>query len=179
MRWSAWTGAEAGLEHLDLGRSADGIIASAVVFGVDGPVRFGLRYRLVIDDLWRVRDARLETTAGQRLHLESDGKGRWRLDGHAAPGLDDCIDIDIEATPFTNTLPIRRLDLADGQTELIRLAYIRVPSLSVAPGRQRYTAMKAGTRYRFESLDHDFSANLPVDQQGLVRDYPSLFRRLA
>jgi len=32
--------------------------------------------------------------------------------------------------------------------------------------------------YRFVSLDGGFSAELPVDQDGLIMDYPGLFRRV-
>jgi len=46
---------------------------------------------------------------------------------------------------------------------------------------QRYTCLAsdaASTRYRFEARSHDFTAELPVDTQGLVEDYPDLFRRV-
>jgi uncharacterized protein len=32
--------------------------------------------------------------------------------------------------------------------------------------------------YKFESLDGGFTADLPVDAEGLMLDYPSLFRRV-
>jgi hypothetical protein len=176
-RWQAWEGSEFGLEHLDLRSESGGIRAAGIVIGTDGGP-FGLFYRLRMDARWHIRDARLETTTGARLHLRSDGEGRWTMDGAALPALDGCIDIDIESTPFTNTLPIRRLDFALGDARTLRLAYVRVPTLAVAEGSQRYTALSPGRLYRFESLDHDFVADLPVDRHGLVRDYPELFRRL-
>jgi hypothetical protein len=49
------------------------------------------------------------------------------------------------------------------------------------PEPQRYTRLKTGDggwTYRFVSLDGGFSADLPVDQDGLVLDYPGLFRRV-
>ena len=46
------------------------------------------------------------------LSLTGDGAGRWQIDGRDAPDLDGCLDLDIQVTPFTNSLPIRRLDLA-------------------------------------------------------------------
>jgi len=33
-------------------------------------------------------------------------------------------------------------------------------------------------RWRFRSLDSGFTAELPVDEVGLVRDYPGIARRL-
>src|SRR5215211_4036020 len=94
--------------------------------------------------------------------------------------LDGCVDVDISATPSTNTLPIRRLGLKPGQSEELAVAYIRVPELLVGPERQRYGCLEAradGGLYRFEELPGGFTAKLPVDADGLVLDYPGLFRR--
>ena len=94
--------------------------------------------------------------------------------------LDGWIDVDISATPFTNTLPIRRLGLEHGESEELTVTYIRVPELLVGPERQRYGCLEAqtdGGLYRFEALPSGFTAELPVDVDGLVIDYPGLFRR--
>ena len=47
--------------------------------------------------------------------------------------------------------------------------------------QQRYTCVErneAGGKYKFESLDGVFTAIIPVDQYGLVEDYPNLFKRV-
>jgi hypothetical protein len=177
IRWSAWEGFEDGLEHVDIRPEGTGIIAAGLIVGTDEDSCYGLTYDLVVDEAWRVRDAWLRLTAGQTLHLESDGQGAWRADGRKRPDLQGCIDIDIEATPLTNTLPIRRLALDRGRSAVIHVAYIRVPSLAVEVSRQRYTALEPGSLYRFESLDSGFRADLPVDHEGFVMNYPRLFRR--
>src|SRR3989442_276922 len=100
----------------------------------------------------------------------------------AAPalfGLDGALDVDLTATPFTNTLPIRRLGLAAGRTAEILTVYVRVPELSVEADRQRYTCLEPMRRYRFESVDGDFTRDLEEDAHGLVVVYPGLFRRVA
>jgi hypothetical protein len=178
IRWSAWEGFETGIEHLDIRRKGSGIVAAGVLTGsdeVDGS--YGLFYELAIDDGWRVRDAKLFLTSGPRLHLESDGRGSWRANGQGRPDLQGCADVDIQASPLTNTLPIRRLALDRGQSAVIGVVYIRVPSLVVEPVRQRYTALEPGSLYRFESLESPFKADLPVDGEGFVMNYPRLFRR--
>ncbi len=179
VRWSAWEGCEAGLEHVDLSPADGGIHVSGVVIGRDGEARFGLAYRLRLDSSWRTRDAHLRTTSGRALHLESNGQGAWTENGRSRPDLQGCIDIDIQATPITNTLPIRRLDLETGESMEIRLGYVSLPELIVTAASQRYTALEAGSLYRFESLEDGFTADLPVDQDGFVLEYPGLFRRLA
>jgi hypothetical protein len=178
IRWSAWTGCERGLEHLDIRREDGNLVARGVIVGFAGEKPYGLSYRLVIDEAWYVREAQLQTASGHDLHLESDGRGTWHENGRARPDLRDCTDIDIEATPLTNTLPIRRLRLKQGEGAAIRLVYIRVPGLTSEPGLQRYTAIAPGLLYRFESLDSLFTTDLPVDEEGFVLDYPGLFRRL-
>lgn len=177
IRWSAWEGCDAGMEHMDVRPADGGLDLSGVVIGVGDEARFGLTYRIRLDATWHTREAHLRTTSGQMLHLESDGQGHWHVDGAARPDLQGCIDIDIQATPLTNTLPIRRLDLKEGKSLELRLCYIDLPELTVSVAEQRYMAL-GPSFYRFESLDNGFTADLPVDEDGFVRDYPGLFRRL-
>lgn len=178
LRWSAWDGCKAGLEHVDIRPADGGLDISGVVIAQEDGTQFGLSYRLKLDALWHTRDVLVKTTSGHVLHLESDGRRHWQENGKDQPALQGCIDIDIQATPITNTLPVRRLDLETGESMEIRLCYITVPDLAVFPSSQRYTALEAGSLYRFESLEDGFTADLPVDQDGFVCDYPGLFKRL-
>ena len=65
----------------------------------------------------------------------------------------------------------------------LEVVYLTVPEMRIEPTRQRYTCLKRdaqGGLYRFESLDGEFAgftADLPVDADALVLDYPGLFRR--
>ncbi|MCG7392193.1 putative glycolipid-binding domain-containing protein [Microvirga sp. ACRRW] len=179
IRWSAWDGCEAGLEQVDIRPADGGLAISGVVIGKEEEAKFGLHYRLRVDSSWRTRSVHLQTTAGHVLDLESNGQGAWIENGKPRPELQGCIDVDIQATPLTNTLPIRRLEWQAGQSTDIRLCYIAMPDLSVSARDQRYTAIEPGSLYRFESLESGFTADLPVDEDGFVRDYPELFRRLA
>jgi hypothetical protein len=168
-----------GLEHLLLAeRSADSIV---LAFDEDhGPYR--LAYRLAWDESWRLRDAELHVATERSTHalaLQTDGHGRWRRgDGRAIETLDGCLDIDIWPTPFTNSFPIRRERWAIGQRRQFRTAWVFGPDLSVHPQPQAYTRT-ADNRYRFESLDGSgFNAELQVDAEGIVVEYPGLFRRV-
>lgn len=171
-----------GIEHLTVETDDEGIRARGVVVGVRESRAFRLDYNVVCDTAWRVRKARLFVEGGRILHLLSDGNGTWTdWAGMPFAALDGCIDIDISATPFTNTLPIRRLSWHVGQSEEFRMAYLDVPTLEMSVEAQRYTCLEHGPHgalFRFESLDNGFTADLPVDADGLVQDYPALFRRL-
>jgi hypothetical protein len=94
------------------------------------------------------------------------------------PHLQGAIDVDLSASPFTNTLPIRRLDLPQGRSAEIQVAYVLFPDLSVALDPQRCTCLEPNRRYRYESLDSDFVREIEVDSEGLVMAYPGLFRRI-
>ena len=168
-----------GLEHLLLAQLA----ADSVVLAYDeehGPFR--LTYRLNWDDSWQLRDAELNLTterSSRSLTLQTDGQGHWRNgDGRSIAELDGCRDIDIWPTPFTNTFPIRREPMAVGERRQFRMAWIFAPDLTVHPQPQAYTRL-AERLYLFENLDGSgFRAELPVDEDGIVLDYPDLFRRV-
>src|SRR5690606_20127270 len=110
------------------------------------------------------------------LACKSDGEGNWTKDSMAMPEYQGCIDIDIPLTPFTNTLPIRRLKLADGQSATIRVLYLDVLAERFMPVSQKYKRLSA-TAYHYENVPNDFEATITVDSDGLVEDYPALFVR--
>jgi len=182
-RWQDWSGE--GLEHLVFGEDRDGVRADSFVIGqADGPP-FAATYHVFCDTKWRTRvvDVVLRRdNPWQRssLYLVANGEGRWEQEpsGEHLPQLNGAIDIDITATPFTNTLPIRRLGLKAGQSADIMVAYIDIPSLTVTADPQRYTCLEPMRRYRFESQGGDFVREIEVDEHGLVVLYPGLFRRV-
>lgn len=174
-RWLAAHGG--GLEHLSLQFHNDLIVADSVVVGAHGGLGFGCSYRVCCDGGWRVRSVELHVAGGPSCVLTTDGDGHWvDGDGQSQPQLAGCIDVDISATPFTNTLPIRRLDRQLEQRTTIAVAYILLPALRLSQADQAYTRLD-GRRYLFEALDSGFRAEITVDAEALVLDYPGLFRR--
>ena len=180
---------EAGSEHLRLWPSARGGDIQAdsqfVLPAVDGVHLLRGSYRMVLDAAWRLRSVRIaceqEDGSALGIALQSDRAGRWR-DGSGTdlPDLNGRLDIDIAATPFTNTLPIRRLGLADGQPVEIGVVYIAIPSLDLSVAAQRYTRLNADT-VRYESLRAGavtYSCDLKVDAEGMVADYPGFVTRV-
>ncbi|HEY7142446.1 MAG TPA: putative glycolipid-binding domain-containing protein [Methylomirabilota bacterium] len=178
VRWIDWPGS--GLEHLVLREGPDGVSAESVILGPGGADAFAARYRILCDGGWRVRRLEVSLVGADRgLELSSDGAGHWvDRTGTPRPDLAGAIDVDLSATPFTNTLPIRRLGLQGGQSGTIQVVYVLLPNLTVATARQRYTCLEPGRRYRYESLESDFTRDLEVDAAGLVVTYPDLFRRV-
>lgn len=180
-----WSNQEAtGLEHCYLRHSATEIMADGLVIGVEEDVAFRIRYQVCCDLGWQVRKVvvmALDETE-QTSHFVADGLGNWTTAaGQPVAELTGCLDVDIAVTPFTNTLPIRRLHLSAGESAVINVVYVAIPALQVKVAPQRYTCLatsSAGGTYQFESLDSDFSAVLTVDAEGLVEEYPQLFKRI-
>src|SRR5918997_144764 len=179
--WSAWDAP--GLGHLHLAMHKDGVIADGIVIGVAEGRPLRVAYEVRCDSSWRVRVVRVGILGSEvpGVDLLSNGQGNWsRPDGRDVPELKDCIDVDISVTPFTNTLPIRRLSLAPTESAEVSVAYFEGTELQAWPELQRYTCLEKSERgglYRFLSLDGGFTADMPVDADGLVLDYPGLFKR--
>ena len=172
-----------GLEQLHLMENEMDAVADGLVLGIAGATPFRLWYQIRVDSAWNVRECILQVGGeqGQTLHLFTDGQGHWTdAAGVAYSTLNGCLDLDISRTPFTNTLPIRRLALAPGESTDLLVAYISVPELSIRPVRQRYTCLSrtsSGGTYRYDGLDSNFTTDLLVDEKALVVDYPGIWKR--
>ncbi len=177
-RWQDWDAK--GIEHLVLREGPREIVAESVVVASADGLNFALRYSIRCDRSWRVRNAEVGIVGDARkIEIAGDGKGNWADGaGKSLPKLAGAIDIDLSVSPFTNTLPIRRLRLSAGQSAEIVAVYIVAPALTLVTDPQRYTCVVPGKRYRYESLDSDFTREIDVDDHGLVVTYPDLFRRL-
>ncbi|HWC78003.1 MAG TPA: putative glycolipid-binding domain-containing protein [Blastocatellia bacterium] len=175
---------EAGLEHLHLIESEAGTLANGVVLRRFDDFSLRVHYFVQCDREWKTLkvEAGLLDSPGSRIALESDGEGHWRYEsGSRLEALDGCLDVDIMVTPYTNTLPIRRLGLDVGQAAEIAVVYISFPELDVSRMRQRYTRLEdrnGRQAYLYENVETVFSAELVVDVLGVVIDYAKAFRRI-
>jgi hypothetical protein len=140
-----------------------------------------VRYRVVCDDRWLTRTVHVGVVHGGRkkaLRLRTAGDGTWLSGEREIVAYRGCLDVDLGIGASTNTLPMRRLELSVGQAVEIVAAWVSFPGLELAPLPQRYTRL-AEDRYRYESLDSGFSADLDVDDHGLVVRYPQWCERVA
>lgn len=182
VRWHDWSGQ--GLEHCVCTSGAEGVRLEGVVAGTRHGL-YGGHYLVRTDAAFCTREVRVVYVGGPTMHVISDGAGHWQdaLTGQALPDLDGCYDVDIGITPATNTLPIKRLQLAAEESREIAAAYVPLPDQIAGPfhpqrAEQRYTCLVRDTRYLYEGLFRAFSAELEVDAEGVVIDYPDTFRRV-
>lgn len=137
-----------------------------------------LDYHVVCDAAWRTLSANVDGWLGNTpvgLQIKIDASQHWWLNEVEQPSVLGCIDVDFNFSPATNLLPIRRLDLAIGETADLSAAWLRFPSFRLEPLPQRYRRVD-DRAYRYESGDGQFVADLKVNQAGFVVDYPDLWR---
>ncbi|MGH8930218.1 MAG: putative glycolipid-binding domain-containing protein [Egibacteraceae bacterium] len=142
---------------------------------------WALRYVVLVDEAWRTRHVDLCVLGPDgsfQRSLVSDGAGNWLVDGRVAPELAGCLDVDLGASLFTNTLPIRRLGLNPDEAADPAAVWVGMPELATEVLRQRYTRI-GEARYRYEVPESDFVVDLTTDEQGLVLDYPGLGTRVS
>lgn len=170
-----------GTDYCALWHTAEGWILHGTVVGILEDHRPVLAtYEVHCDEKWHTHRVQVERTIRndvKALSLSVESRGAWRSSGRELHELTGCEDVDLALTPATNTLPIRRLDLGIGKSESVVAAWVKLPELTVQPLSQRYTRLSKNT-YRYES-NTGFSAEIVVDDLGLVTAYPGGWERIA
>lgn len=181
IRTLRWQGLDNGdREHLVLSESSAGVVAESVHMTSGGPDAFASWYRIVLDAKWNIIEfeGRVIGNPITLILRRNTGSGAWSDGaGNEVAELAGTHDLDLSTTPFTNTLPLRRCQLAIGQSIDLNLAYVSFPDLKVFADLQRYTRIDQ-SRYLFESVDSDFKREIEVDHESFVVYYPGLFARI-
>jgi uncharacterized protein len=186
-----------GVEFAEVQLEPERLAAKGVAIGTS-PVPYRLDYELETE-VGFVTSRLLVTSSGQgwrrTLDLRRATAGAWKIladeEGEAdlpsgggdPSALEGALDCDLGLSPVTNLMPVLRHGLlaGGGPVELIT-AWVSVPDLSVRPDGQRYSFLRAGADHkvlRYEATDGTFAAEITVDRDGLVLDYPGIARRLA
>ncbi len=168
-----------GREEARVERTATGWRLAGQLDVGDAGVAAQLQYTIECDSEWRTRRAIIEGVAGGgpvRVALEADAAGHWTRDGTPVPELAGALDVDLGFTPATNTLPIRRLDLAVGESADVLSAWLRFPELRLERLEQTYTReTEQSFRYRALVDGELFTARLDTDPFGRVLCYEGLW----
>ena len=138
-----------------------------------------LTYAISCDWAWRTQSAEVKGWGGERTietEITREPSGVWRLNGEEREAVAGCIDIDLNFSPSTNVLPVRRLNLAVGETAAVRAAWLRFPSFELEPLEQSYTRLEENL-YRYESAGGRFVATVGVDEMGMVTDYGEIWKQ--
>src|ERR1700732_4365030 len=94
-RWILWQGLiTPSMERFIVGASRGGFEFSGLILQAHEKSPLVVRYAL-------------EDGGQRRLSLRVDAEGNWSHEGHRLEQVDGCINVDLEWSPSTNTLPIR------------------------------------------------------------------------
>jgi uncharacterized protein len=107
------------------------------------------------------------------IEIEANERSVWRLNGEEIKIVEGCQDIDLNFSPATNMLPMRRLDLKVSERKKVRAAWLKFPSFELEPLDQTYTRINA-TTVKYESST-GFTADLTINEEAIVTEYPGLW----
>jgi hypothetical protein len=173
-----WTGREYySLENCLVDVTPAGVNINSVIIGKYQSKVYRVEYQVKTDTDWETQFVQVfsrHSNREQKFRFHKYGQDRWISDGQPIREFDGCLDVDIAVTPFTNTLPINRLKLDNGETKQIRVIYFDLLEQTVIPVQQQYSRLD-DMLFHYENIPNDFEANITVDENGFVVDYPTLF----
>lgn len=175
-----------GFEVVSFSRVGGGWSAAGCTTAIEGGAAWWVEYDIELDASFVTRRATIAARIGPNpvssILVEADGSGSWLVDGHPAPQLSGCLDVDLESSAMTNALPMRRMSLEVGDAARAPAVYVRVRGLNVERLEQHYLRRPnegPGTSYDYEAAAFEFACRIDYDQSGLVVTYPGIAERAA
>jgi hypothetical protein len=154
-------------------------LSGTAIFAFGRPQRRPVRldYLVICNADWQTRSASVSGWVGDEtvcIDISVDEARRWRLNGVEVSAVEGCLDIDLNFSPATNLLPIRRLRLNVGDEVAATAAWLRFPDFRLEPLAQSYRRI-SGAGYCYESGGGEFVTQLSVNEVGFVTSYPNLW----
>ncbi len=174
-----WSGTKApSLDYCCVKRDKGGWCFSGMIVAKFQTDPFGAQYEILVDKMFKTQQLTVEKintkkTTFLKIEFRDDV---WIVDGKKRIDLRECTDVDIEASPVTNTIPIRRTSLGMEERVDLTAAWVRFPSLVVEPLKQSYQRLGA-RKYLYRSAS-GFTAELDTDDFGLVTRYDDIWKEI-
>jgi uncharacterized protein len=149
-------------------------LAGTAVFSFkEQPCR--LDYLVVCNSEWKTLSGSVIGWVGGEIveaEISVDSLQSWRVNGKEIGDVAGCIDLDLNFSPSTNLLPIRRLNLNVEEEAKIETAWLRFPSFNLEPLDQLYRRTGLAT-YHYESGGGRFVTEITVNDAGFPTLYPN------
>lgn len=182
------TDGAAGMESARITTNGGGFRAvGRIIRGGEGGV-LTASYRLVVagDGTLSRLAVDVATAEGeQQLTLSRSTDGVWLVDdgsGGSRGHFGGARDVDLAFSPVFNALPVRRLALHREPAEhVLPMVFVDLPTLTVENTEQTYrtvTAGSPGTPAVVGFTAGAFTADMTVDDDGFVLDYPGIASRV-
>lgn len=183
---AAWrhSGSRDGYEAVFLRTDDTGHHLDGHTVATEGHHPWVVRYAITLNERWMTKAAQVwawSHLGSHTVQVDTNRAGQWSVNGSVAPELEGCLDVDLESSCCTNTIPIHRLQLGVGQAADAPAAYIRALDLSVHRLEQRYSRLDdepSRQRYDYHAPGFEFTAVLVYDESGLVVEYPGIGSRV-
>jgi hypothetical protein len=187
--WQNKDEADHSIEYFNLTSEYDIYTMKGTVILLLDQVPILVNYEIASDKRWKTRSIKISQqmpdNKNMNIDLRVSREQIWReydtytLSHHStvidfASGL---YDVDLQVTPATNSLPINRLNLKEGESQEIDVVWIGMPGLTLHRQEQKYSRIN-GRYYKFEIPSTGFKAQLEVDKLGFVINYGTLWHRL-
>ncbi|HEY0641528.1 MAG TPA: putative glycolipid-binding domain-containing protein [Pseudonocardiaceae bacterium] len=160
-------------------RATGALVASA---DEDGPA-FSATYSVATGEtgvVSRVSVRAVDAVGERQVQLHRSEEGIWLVDhgaGAERTDFEGAADVDVGYCVLFNALPVRRLGLLHTPaTHELPMVRVRLPELSVHLVRQTYRSTPDSRVVTF--TQGDFTADLTLDDNGMVLDYPGLAKRI-
>lgn len=169
--------------HLGAG-GAFRMLGRIVRAGADGD--WTASYRLVVGDDGTVERASITSATAERerhLTVNRTEDGFWLLDtgaGGTRTSFGGAVDVDLFTSVAFAAIPIRRLGLhREAGEHTLPIVAVSLPDLEPRVVQQRYSTMQTGTSPVVSISRTQDSADLRLDADGIVIDYPGVAERYA
>lgn len=186
-RMLSWAGVDARwLEaaRVVLGERSLRATGSVVSAPRDDGEPYAASYSLSTDEVGAVARLTVRTIRAQgeeHVTLSRSEEGIWLVDhgvGVVRTDFDGALDADLAFSPLFNALPVRRLGLHRAAVERdLPMVFVALPSLEVCLVRQNYRTVLVADPAVVCFASGSVEADLTVDTDGLVLEYPGLARR--
>lgn len=151
-----------------------------------GELEWTASYRLVVRDDGAIERVSITSATAERerhLTMNRTEDGFWLLDtgsGGTRTDFGGAVDVDLATSALFNAIPIRRLGLhQDTGEHALPIVFVALPDLEPRVVTQTYRTVAAGDPATVGFSWDDFSADITVDADGMVLDYPGIATRHA
>lgn len=167
-----------GTEYMVLNSTNEEIRVDSTVILIENGFPYNVNYQIRLNHNWFLKQLDIQIQdLNKDLHLKSNGQGQWfNGKGDELLELNGVFDIDLSCTPFTNSLPINRLNWDNHEPKSVDVVFISVPNLNYKIVNQRYRLVDK-SKGEFHYKSGKFETIIQVDDTGLVLEYPGIFTR--
>jgi hypothetical protein len=145
----------------------------------DNNIPFAMEYDMALTEDWNIKEMSIKSLLDERFIVLMHEDKQWYNDkGQHLNEFDGIEFVDISISPFTNTLPIKRLQFKGKQPQKVDIIYFDENKFCLRKVQQIYSHVGERT-YCYQDIElPDFVSNIVVDEDGLVIDFPKMFRRV-